>query len=486
LARQFWQSLRLAMALLDLPDVAVDPLVATVFSHLAEARTMRHSTILLALVAAWGFAPSVARAQPGAWGPQMQMQGPGQATYFQPEGADPGLMSSMPAAPPPPPLEQYYAPAEDRTCYGAGCGQCGDCCHRHDVFGSIEALIWWGQGSITPPLVTTSPPGTDRDDAGVIGAPGTEILFGREYLGDNVQAGGRVTAGIWLDPTHDVALAGRFYGLGGDASRFFRESDGDLTLARPFFNLNTGENDALLVAFDDPVLGDIVDGSITAKYLNQNFIVAESYLQIMMHRECRRRIDLIGGYQFTRQDDLLQINSTSIVTEQGGTLPEGTQFDIFDRFATQNKFHGGTIGVRSKVAHGCWSLDSIAKVALGVNHQFVQIDGSTLLTFPPGPGIGVEGGLLAQQSNIGEYDRYRFCAIPEFTLNLTHHITCNCSLHVGYTLIFWSNMVTSGPQIDTGIDLSQLAGPAGTRPAFRFEDQTYWLQGINLGLNWDF
>jgi hypothetical protein len=199
----------------------------------------------------------------------------------------------------------------------------------------------------------------------------------------------------------------------------------------------------------------------------------------MMERNQNRRIDWIAGYQFMRLDDALLIDSTHFL-EQLGNI----QLDIRDRFATQNEFHGGQIGLRGQMMRGCWSLEALGKVALGVTRQQVAIDGRTQIT----PGTNLVGGLLAQESNIGLYQRDKFAYIPELTLNLRYHATPNLSFHAGYSLIWWSDVVTSGRQIDTGVNLTQLNGPliGEARPEFAFDDGSYYLQGINFGLNWDF
>ena len=65
--------------------------------------------------------------------------------------------------------------------------------------------------------------------------PDSEVLFGRQYLGDEVQAGGRITFGAWLNDEHNVGAAGRFYATGGATDRF--AADDVPILARPFFNV---------------------------------------------------------------------------------------------------------------------------------------------------------------------------------------------------------------------------------------------------------
>ena len=361
-------------------------------------------------------------------------------------------------------------PAENTCCADGGCGQCSHCSHRMDIWGSAEFLLWWTKGSYTPALVTTSPAGTAQAEAGVL--PNAEVLFGATHLGDDDQAGGRVTLGLWLDDDHSVSLVGRVYALGGASDRFEAESDGSPILARPFRNALIEQNDSLLVAFPG-----VSAGGIDASLVN-NFYAAETYFQVMVESSQNRRVDVIAGYQFARLDDWLDVRSVSDVATIGGSI-----VDIRDRFSTQNEFHGGQLGLRGQMMRGCWSLDALTKVAIGWTRQRVTIDGRTIID-----GTTFNGGLLAQESNIGQFQRDRFSYIPELTLNLRYHFNPCVSMHVGYSLIYMSDVVTSGRQIDTSVNLSQQSGPVvgEERPLFAFEDEYYWLQGINFGVNWDF
>jgi hypothetical protein len=433
---------------------------------------MKLKTMLLviAAVVAAG-APPVVRAQDGeswgSWGGLQQaaarlgVGGGGPPSCGVPGCADPACGFD--------PGRRYAA--EDFSCSDGGCGTCPCCCKRLDIWGSAELLLWWGKGSALPPLVTTSPPGTPQADAGVLGEPGTTVLFGNEQAGKDMQVGGRITLGLWLDPGQNVAIANRFYGLGGQETRFSQGSAGDPILARPFFNAFLGIPDSLLIAFPG-----LVEGNIDARYQTQNFIGNEVYLEIMMDRDRNRRVNLLFGYHFLRLDDGLQIDSFHTIVDGPFT---GTTFDITDRFSTQNEFHGGMLGFRSIRSRGCVSLDSTFKASLGSVRQQVAIAGQTLINDTP-----FEGGLLAQPSNIGVYERNRLLFVPELTVNLRYHINPCLSMHLGYNLIWMSQVVTAGEQIDLNVNLSQPVGPAV--PQFQFHDENYWLQGINFGVNWDF
>ncbi len=390
---------------------------------------------------------------------------------------DPGVLASPSDAGP----KNY---AEDTCCGDGTCGCCSSCSRMYDTWGSVEFLMWWGKGTSLPPLVTTSLPGTARGDAGVLGLASTSILFGDQLSANQLQGGGRVAAGIWLDPDHNVAAGGRFFGLGGDTTRFDSGfSNGDPILGLPFTNTLLGIPDAFLVAYPG-----LSFGSVQAHATTNNILGAEAFTEIMMSRDCNRRIDLILGYQFFRLNDWLQIDSTSTLNEVGNPF-NGLRLDVRDRFVTRNQFHGGEIGMRGRMARGQWSLNVLGQVSIGNMNQQVTIDGRTIATQGAGAGATTPGGILAQPTNIGTYERNRFAFLPQLTTNLHYHITPTFSVHMGYNIMWISDVALTGDQIDLNVNPSQFAGgpligPAD--PAFTFRDTEYWLQGINWGVNWDF
>ena len=122
-----------------------------------------------------------------------------------------------------------------------------------------------------------------------------------------------------------------------------------------------------------------------------------------MYRDFRRRVDLVGGYEFFRLDDWLQVNSSSTITDPINPFV-GLNTALNDRFSTRNQFHGGLIGLRGRMAHGQWSLNVLGQVGLGNMDQQAVITGSTTTTIN-GNSTTTNGGLLARPSNIGTYQR---------------------------------------------------------------------------------
>jgi hypothetical protein len=366
------------------------------------------------------------------------------------------------------------APAEDNWCGQDAC-DCCNLCKPLDIWAEAEFLMWWGKGSSTPALVTTSvPSNVPRDEAGDLGFPTTQILFGDETLGDEIQSGVRLSLGVWLDTAHNVGLGVRAFGLEGDAENFFEASNGDPVLARPFFNALLNMEDALLIAYIDPIDGPIVDGSVNAGY-SSSFVGTDVYARIMMERCQINRIDLVGGYSYFRLADSLSVRSFHTSREP---IINGTTFDIRDDFATSNVFHGGMLGLAGTRGRGRWSIDWLTKLSLGSNSQRVRIAGTTTVTPLAGVPVTNQGGVLAQPSNIGNYENSQTVFVPELTANLNYHMSSNWSVGIGYNLMWMSSVATAGEQIDRVVDPAQIIN----RPAFNFNTDDYWLMGINMSL----
>jgi hypothetical protein len=115
----------------------------------------------------------------------------------------------------------------------------------------------------------------------------------------------------------------------------------------------------------------------------------------------------------------------------------------------------------------------------------VVIDGSTLVETPGGGAATSLGGLLAQGTNIGNFEEDTFSAMPELGLRVNYEISDRWRATVGYSLIYWSQVARAGEQIDSMLNLSQLPpGPltGAPLPAFRFVTNDFWAQGLDVGV----
>jgi hypothetical protein len=360
------------------------------------------------------------------------------------------------------------------SCGPGGCGTCGDCgphdcemcCGKPLWWCKLDVLLWWREGRDLPPLVTTDDPTIeDSTTAGIL--PDATILFGGGREVSQMQVGGRVDLGFWLDPQECMGLGNRFFGLGRDSMRFRIDSLDNPVLAIPFNDAGTPES--LLVAFPGISSGSI-DVQGTSEVLGNDL-----YLRCLICRDCDSRLDFVTGWHFSRINDDLRIRSRSTITETGGDIPFGTQSDVLDRFDTRNEFHGAILGLVHEYECRCWSWTTLARMSLGNMNQQVIIDGQTTIAVPDEDPEITAGGLFTNpDTNIGTASRDEFTAVTEVGLTLAYHWGDCTKLSVGYSFIYWSDVLRPGDHIDPNIGDGQ--------PAFRFNRGDYWVQGVNLGL----
>ena len=125
-----------------------------------------------------------------------------------------------------------------------------------------DYLLWWTSGMRLPPLVTTSPQGTDPAQAGVL--RNAEILYGEQTIDTGGRSGFRTTIGLWLDSCHLWGAEVDYFNLGEQGNGFYQDSPtGNPILARPFFNVQTNQPGSVLVSYaSQPGHADRATGSI--------------------------------------------------------------------------------------------------------------------------------------------------------------------------------------------------------------------------------
>lgn len=363
-----------------------------------------------------------------------------------------------------------------------------------------ENLIWWTKGMDTPALLVSSQPGTTRRNAGVEGIAGNETLYGGEILADS-RTGGRFRIGKWCDRCNWVGFETDFFFLSRENQDFSECSIGDQIIGRPFNDAIEGPSSEL-IDFPGVVAGTAhIDADSSLWSINPRLRVnlsCERFPGCNPNDPCAvggYRFDMLVGYRFMKLDDNLSIREQIMAPSatSTGQLPlvprfdNVTYFDIRDSFDTSNDFHGADIGLAWEGYRGPWSLELLGKVGIGSTSQEVTIRGTTSRT-ANGNSFTDEGGLLALEPNIGSYSRNEFTILPEMNATLGYAISPRTRFLVGYTFIYWNNVVRAGEQIDTTInpdflpDVQPTTGPR--RPEFSFVDSGFWAQGLSLGLDY--
>ena len=346
-----------------------------------------------------------------------------------------------------------------------------------------EYLLWWTDRMDAPPLVTGSPAGTPGPEAGVLGFPDTNVLYGGGEVNERIANGFRLNGGFWLTRQRVFAIEGEYFRFADQEQSFSAAGDGSPIVARPFFDVTTGAENAQLISFPDLVAGrvDVSASSQLDSALINGRVALLPNNAACLTCEDPDRVDWLIGYRHLRLRDRLAISDrqTELDVTPAGAIASS------ESFATENRFNGLQLGVAHRANFRRAWLESLLRVAVGSNSQRVRIDGTTTLT-EPSTSSTFSGGMLALDSNIGSYRRDEFTMVPELGFTLGIRVTDWLHATVGYSLLYFPNVVRAGDQIDRDLNPGQFAPPidpltGAARPRFSFVETDYWAHGLNLG-----
>lgn len=346
-------------------------------------------------------------------------------------------------------------------------------------YAEAEFLQWWIQGSRLPPLITSSPVGTLPGDAGILGNPGTLVLFGDQSVSGDVHKGARATVGYLLAPVWGLSAEVSYFGLTTNTDRYNQVSSritGTPTLARPFVSILDGPA-AELVNFIGVVSGDVV-ATVRSSAQGVEALLRQDVPSLLPGWTTQALV----GYR------LLQLTEQVSISQGAPLVLTPTQlFPNFvlrdDNFQTRSDFHGLQLGLANQCQRGKWLIDLVGKVALGSSFQNVFVDGRNTSTALGG--LVLPGGLLAQPSNLGSRNGTDFAVAPEVLLKLRYQFAANAEVSLGYTLLYWSAVVRPADQLDLVINTTQLNGGQLIGPARPFglvNRSDLFIQGISFGL----
>lgn len=358
------------------------------------------------------------------------------------------------------------------------------CCNE-DCGWNVQAdyLLWWSSGSNVPPLVTSSQTGTPRNQAGVLGLQTTSLLYGGESIDSESRSGVRVALSRpWGRCTDtELMLSGFYIGEASNSADFQSNQSNNPILARPFFDVQSGQQASELVAYPQ-----VVDGSVMVQ--GQSDIVgANALLSKQLRANCCGKFYGLIGYRFLRFSDELAVREDLVSTDLGGLIALGTRFDVRDSFEASNNFHGGDLGFRFSRQSHRWDLDLQGRLALGGLSRKIRISGETTVQVPSVAPNTTSGGLLALPTNIGNYSDTKFVVLPELSAGLSRRMSKRLLARVGYSVLVLPDVWRAGEQISPNINRSQLGGNVlvgSSAPEFQQRESNLWLHGLNLGASY--
>lgn len=348
-----------------------------------------------------------------------------------------------------------------------------------------DYLLWDVSGMNLPALVTTSPPGTPQPQAGVLGESGTNVLFGGNSINDGSTNGWLFAGGLWITPQRNLAIEAEYIGLSDHNDRYNGSSDGSVILARPFFDIVSGDETSQLISFPGVVGGNLSinsESDFRSYLINARVSLCPAHSPACQLCGQRDRTDWIIGYRNIRLRDSLTANEQ--LTSQLTAVPPGT-VSLVDQFQTTNQFDGLQLGVVHRMLLNRAWLESSLRVALGNNEQTLRVGGGTTID-QSGVVNQYDTGLLAQRTNSGVFRKDEFMLVPEIGLRLGVRLTQRLHATVGYSVLYLPNVIRAGEQIDTDINPGLLAPETvplngALRPQPQWVQTDYLAHGLHFG-----
>ena len=344
----------------------------------------------------------------------------------------------------------------------------------------IEAATFWPDGQNLPQLVTTRRPANDPATDGLIGRTDTTNLFGgSNVLGESTQ-GIRGELGTYFSDCKSHGILLRFFDVGSNSLSYNSTPTSEPVVTRPFFS--TANNAQSTIAVNYP---NSTSGSLDAK-LSSDVYGGDILFRKLILRDCAGRLEFLAGYQTARLADSLRIDSTTTALTNT-PAPTGTLSQLSDHFATTNRFNGMALGLNGIVRERCWSLSGLIKLGFGNMERSVAIDGSSTITVPGNPGSTntTANGLLARNTNAGNYVMNTFIVSPETNVTLGYRLTRRLEATVGYSYLGLPKVARVADQLDPQLASNLSNPPTGaSTPRFSLLESNYSLHSLDYGLQW--
>jgi hypothetical protein len=193
----------------------------------------------------------------------------------------------------------------------------------------------------------------------------------------------------------------------------------------------------------------------------------------------------------------------------GHFVAPGSSHAVVDEFRTFNHFYGGQLGATVERRWGRLSFEGGLKLAVGASVENETIVGFTsanpapLDITAPGAGTGTgstvvpfvstvaTGGNLTSATSIGKSTRSVITVVPEANVQVSYAFASWVRAFVGYSGVYWGNVIRPGDQIDILVNTSNT--PSGAHftgtvvgqpyPRILFKQSDFWAQGVNFGLD---
>jgi hypothetical protein len=399
-----------------------------------------------------------------------------------------------PMVPPPNPATSPSPSSPTSSPSGISFDDNGGGCPAWRTWVTAEYLLFFIKSAPLPPnLITEGSPLDTRP--GALGQPGTSVLTGNN-VNFGAFSGGRIGAGIWLDPDQLIGLEGSAFLLQTqvNSDTLHSGSLGLPVLAFPHLNPDGSQG-----AFVSSVPGFMGPGAtgIAGYFAASQLWGSEANLVSRVYADSNLRVQLLSGFRYLDLAEQLELNSSSEALPLGTVsflgVPVGSPaaVAVVDSFHTRNQFYGGQVGFSADYRWSSFVFSIGTKVGVGDTHESVNIAGKSDFYLGATPLATVDSGHFALASNSGRTTRDQFSVVPEVQCKIGYQILRNLSGFLGYDFLYWSQVVRPGSQVDQTVDSRQVptardysssSSPAPNSPTALFNRTDFWAQGLMAGL----
>jgi len=342
---------------------------------------------------------------------------------------------------------------------------------------NADYLYWKIKDSPEPvPLVVEQP---------VVNGP-AETILGRKEIDTDWRSGARFALGYWFDNSQCLGIEANYFFLGQQAKKHTVSSDenGSPRLRVPYFNVTTGEEDSSALATPD-----LYRGTGVLKLNNRMQGAELNVLMILPTSDCAMHLGFLIGLRYWNFDENLKFFANSPI------ISPPSIYNYYDKFNVQNNFYGGQIGADFEYSYCSFFLNIKGKLALGGLCKETTINGRFQTNEFTGATEKFAGGFFALPTNIGRHRKTRFSVLPEVDLNIGYQVTDCLSVQLGYSILYVTDVIYAGKQIDRNINPSQSANIDFTptpnlvgepSPKAKMRTEGLWAQGFNAGLEFKF
>lgn len=350
-------------------------------------------------------------------------------------------------------------------------------------WGTSEYLMGWiKDGPNSVPLVTRGSLSDELPSA--LGQPNTQILAGGDEVNYGLLQGGRVTFGKWIDPCQRYGLeaSGFLMGQTGPSSSFFSAATDSSSVSVPI-RLPNGTETSIFALVNGPGTSH-PDERISVRHSSQLW-GAQGNLIFNTIESSAWNVDGLLGFKHLNLSETLDLNANIARDVEGGrSVVQGN-----DHFGTGSEFYGTALGLRGTRSGRRLELTTAGSIGLGMNANEVAIQGNRLQSNPGVPTTTTSGFVFAEPTNIGTTKHRVFSVVPEYKLGTSYWLTSRLAAEVGYSGLYWNNVVRPGDQIDRVVNPTQrgggtLVGEARPTPLFNRTD--LWFHAVSFGVTYRF